>query len=82
MLDNNAATSSIVADGGQLYQKHSSGRIWRSTGAPCGGASCPGWQMVDNNPATGRVAAGGGRLYQLHTLRAPMTRARVCFECK
>lgn len=39
-------------------------------------------QMYDNNPATGRLSAGGCRLYQARTLRAPMTRARVCYECK
>ncbi|WP_312518763.1 serine protease [Massilia sp.] len=83
MLDNNPATIAIYADGGDLYQLHNSGRVWRSTGATCSGASCPGWQMHDNNPATGRLAAGAaGRLYQLHTTRTPMTRARICYECK
>ena len=82
MLDNNPASIAIYAEAGQLYQLHNSGRVWKSTGTPCSGASCPGWQMYDNNPATGRLAAGGGQLYQVHTLRAPMTRARVCYECR
>ncbi|CAM3495828.1 MULTISPECIES: hypothetical protein [Cupriavidus] len=42
------------------------GAIWRSTGAPCVGDSCPGWQMLDNNIRTVQIAAGGERLYQLH----------------
>jgi hypothetical protein len=48
----------IVAAGNNLYQLHNSGRIWRSTGVPCSGESCPGWQMLDNNGRTGRLAAG------------------------
>jgi len=81
MLDNNPATIAIVA-GNQLYQLHNTGKIWKSTGAACSGNSCPGWQMLDNNPNTGRVAAAGGKLYQLHIARTPMTRARICYECK
>lgn len=83
LLDNNGATVAISAGGGRLYQLHSTGRVWLFTGTPCSGSSCPGWQMFDNNPATGRLAAGAaGRLYQLHTTRTPMTRARICYECK
>ncbi len=66
MLDNNPATKAIVADGDRLYQLHSSGKIWRFTGTPCSGNSCPGWQMLDNNPATTAISAGDGRLFQLH----------------
>ena len=39
--------------------------IWRYTGTPCSGNSCPGWQMLDNNNKTVKIAAFGG-LYQLH----------------
>lgn len=39
--------------------------IWRYTGIPCSGNSCPGWQRLDNNPRTGMIAAGD-ELYQLH----------------
>jgi len=42
------------------------GTIWRYTGTPCAGNSCPGWQMLDNNPKTAAIAAAGTRLYQLH----------------
>lgn len=43
------------------------GLIWRYTGTPCTGASCPGWQLLDNNPASQRITpAAGGNLYQLH----------------
>ena len=42
------------------------GAIWRSTGAPCAGQSCPGWTMLDNNGASKSIVASGGALYQLH----------------
>ena len=81
-LDNNSATIAIYAEGNQLYQLHNTGKIWTSTGAVCSGNSCPGWRMLDNNANTGRVAVAGGKLYQLHLARTPMTRARICYECK
>ena len=34
------------------------GSIWKYTGTPCSGNSCPGWQKLDNNAATVRIAAG------------------------
>jgi hypothetical protein len=44
--------------------------IWRYTGTPCSGDSCPGWQRLDNNPKTIAIAATGSHhfqaLYQLH----------------
>ena len=44
--------------------------IWRFTGVPCSGASCPGWQRLDNNHKTIAVFASSAthvqRLYQLH----------------
>jgi hypothetical protein len=44
--------------------------IWRYTGKPCSGDSCPGWQKLDNNPKTVAIVAAGGHheqsLYQLH----------------
>jgi len=40
--------------------------IWRSTGTPCNGDSCPGWQELDNNIKTTAIASSGGSLYQLH----------------
>ncbi|WP_179958327.1 M12 family metallo-peptidase [Chitinimonas arctica] len=47
--------------------RNPSGAIWRYTGTPCSGDSCPGWQKLDNNTRTVSVAAGGGGvLYQLH----------------
>lgn len=27
-----------------LYQMHDAGAIWRFTGTPCSGNTCPGWQ--------------------------------------
>lgn len=52
-----AAVNSVVS---------TNGSIWRFTGTPCSGSSCPGWQRLDNNPASVRIAAGGSSLYQLH----------------
>lgn len=40
--------------------------IWRYTGIPCTGDSCPGWQKLDNNSKTVMIASGGNQLYQLH----------------
>ncbi|MGQ5523932.1 M12 family metallo-peptidase [Chitinimonas sp. PSY-7] len=47
--------------------RNPSGAIWRYTGTPCSGDSCPGWQRLDNNTRTVSVAAGSSSiLYQLH----------------
>jgi hypothetical protein len=42
------------------------GTIWRYTGTPCSGNSCPGWQALDNNPKTVNIVAADSSLYQLH----------------
>ncbi|GLI39950.1 hypothetical protein KI811_01790 [Geobacter hydrogenophilus] len=65
-LDNNPHTVAIVADSGELYQLHNTGRIWQSTHGACDADSCPGWRPLDNNPKTVAIAASGGKLYQLH----------------
>jgi hypothetical protein len=59
----------LAADGISLYQIHNTGAVWRYTGVPCSGASCPGWQRLDNNSRTAAIAAGSGQLFQLHGLR-------------
>ena len=77
MLDNNPRTVAIAAGGGpgsgrptpigrELYQLHNDGAIWRYTGTPCSGSSCPGWEKLDNNPNTRTIVAAADRLYQLH----------------
>jgi len=40
--------------------------IWRSTGTPCSGNACPGWQLLDNNTKTIGIVAAENALYQLH----------------
>jgi hypothetical protein len=60
-LDNNPATTEIVAASGNLYQRHSNGFIWRYTGTPLSG-----WELLDNNPASTEIVGAGGNLYQLH----------------
>src|SRR5215204_1165911 len=60
VLDDNDATREIVAAGGNLYQRHESGAVWKYTGTP------KVWQLIDDNRATASIAADGGDLYQLH----------------
>jgi hypothetical protein len=64
MLDKNAATKDIAADGDKLYQRWGTGEIWQYTGTPCNGTNCAGWQQLDNNPAGAQIAASGGHLYE------------------
>jgi hypothetical protein len=67
MLAAGISTSLVsMAWGQNLYQTHSDGSIWVSTGTPCNTVSCPGWLELDNNPNMNMIAAGGGALYQLH----------------
>jgi hypothetical protein len=76
MLDNNPAATAIAAGTDAVpapfaspivYQLHNDGSIWRSTGAPCSGSSCGGWEWLDNNLNTGMIAANAGGLYQEHS---------------
>jgi hypothetical protein len=60
-LDNNAATVDIAAGGGNFYQLHNDGGIWKYTGTPL-----TGWQKLDNNSATKKITAAGANLFQLH----------------
>jgi hypothetical protein len=60
-LDNNPASIAVVPDGGNLYQLHNTGKIWKYVGPPL-----TGWQELDNNPASKQIAASSGVLYQLH----------------
>jgi len=55
MLDNNPQAAAVAA-GDPFYQLHHDGTIWRYTGTPCTGPSCPGWWQLDNNPATKAIA--------------------------
>jgi hypothetical protein len=49
-----------------LFVGEEGAAIWRHTGTPCTGESCPGWQRIDNNPKTWSIVAAGSQLYQLH----------------
>ena len=62
LLGNNTAVTNIIADGNDLYQLDSTGKIWKYTGTPL-----TGWAMLDNNTATKKIMASGGNLYQLHS---------------
>jgi hypothetical protein len=44
------------------FQLHQDGKIWRFTGVPCSGQSCPGWQLLDNNTKTQEIVASGDHL--------------------
>jgi hypothetical protein len=49
-----------------LYIARDGAAIWRYTGTPCNGNSCPGWERFDNNPRTVTILADVGNVYQLH----------------
>jgi hypothetical protein len=66
LLDRNPAAVAIAAAGGNLYQQHRDGTVWKYTNSPCVGQSCPGWVLLDNNPATRKIVANGSALFQLH----------------
>ena len=36
----------------QMYQLHNDGWMFRYTGTPCSGESCPGWERLANNART------------------------------
>jgi hypothetical protein len=67
VLDNERASLGTTRSDDNFYQLHSGGAIWKYTGTPCSGDSCPGWQKLDNNPATVAIATSGDHLYQLHS---------------
>ncbi|WP_040799844.1 hypothetical protein [Nocardia higoensis] len=64
-LDNNPASVDIAADGTNLYQRHSTGAIFKFTGTPI-----TGWQLLDKNTATKQIVAAAGNLYQRHSTGA------------
>ncbi|HXV06990.1 MAG TPA: hypothetical protein VD791_03110, partial [Burkholderiales bacterium] len=49
-----------------LFVARNGASIWRHTGTPCAGDSCPGWQRLDNNHKTVSIVSAGSRIYQLH----------------
>ncbi len=61
-----ATSMASMAWGQELYQTHTDGSIWKSTGIPCSRGSCPGWIELDNNPNMYMIAAGGGALFEMH----------------
>jgi Pregnancy-associated plasma protein-A len=60
VLDRERASIGSTNSGDNLYQLHSGGAIWKYTGTPCSGDSCPGWQKLDNNPATDKISGSVG----------------------
>jgi Peptidase A4 family len=62
----NSATAP-AAPATPLFQRHSDGSIWASTGVACSGTSCPGWNLLDNNRADVQIAAGAGSVFQRHS---------------
>jgi hypothetical protein len=63
-LDDNPLTSEIAASNNNLYQLHTDGGVWKSTGVACTGYSCPGWINLDNNPQVQSLVADGSSLYE------------------
>ena len=62
---NNGLRSTAIGDAPLLYQLHNTGKIFRYTGTPCNGNSCPGWQMLDNDLRNRRIVAGGETFYRM-----------------
>jgi hypothetical protein len=58
-LDDNTATKKIAASGGNLYQIHTNGKIWKYVGTKW-------WQRLDDNAASVDIVADGNNLYQIH----------------
>jgi hypothetical protein len=76
-LDDNPTTILVAAGGnGQLYQLHSDGSLWQSTGA-C--FHC--WTRLDDNPLTFTMVAGAGKLFQAHTDGTVWKSTGSCFHC-
>jgi hypothetical protein len=66
-LDENPAATAITVSSGNLFELHSGGSIWESTGVACSGTSCPGWKQLDTNPKASAIVAGAGTLFELHS---------------
>lgn len=67
LIDNNPKTIQIVEGPAGLFQLHNDGQMWKWTGQPCNGSSCPHWVMIDNNPATKKILLVDSLgLFQLH----------------
>jgi hypothetical protein len=60
LIDNNGSTLNVTAGGGNVYQMHESGHVWKYTGTPMV------WDLIDENLATRQIVADGGELFQLH----------------
>jgi hypothetical protein len=58
--------AALIASYSRCFAQSADVTIWKYTGTPCTGASCPGWQMLDDNTKTIGFAASGNSLYQLH----------------
>jgi hypothetical protein len=63
-LDANPATKQIVSSGGNLYQRHITGAVFRYSGTPMI------WVPLDTNPQTIEIVADGSELYQRQTTGA------------
>ncbi|MGI9087326.1 MAG: hypothetical protein ACR2HH_06240 [Chthoniobacterales bacterium] len=61
-----SASAGLAVYSATLFVGADGAAIWRFTGTPCNGESCPGWERLDNNPKTSAIASDAGELYQLH----------------
>ena len=75
MLDNNPRATAIAAAGGNLYQLHTDGTVWRHTGIPCVGDICPGWTQLDTDGKATSLIAGGNLVYQIRQEQGELRRA-------
>ncbi len=65
-IDRNVRSKELAATRDDIYQLHTTGRIWRWEKLPCADGICASWTQIDGNPQTIAIAAGFDKLFQLH----------------
>jgi hypothetical protein len=58
-------TFPALSEPGDLYQLHQDGLLWKYTGTPCGGGSCPGWKLIEDSGNIWYIHATRGKVYAL-----------------
>src|ERR1051325_4268151 len=73
MIHNDPRNSLIASDGRLFYRlnvapswQHAVRTIWRFTGTPCSGSTCPGWEKLDRNNFSSQIEGNRVQLYQMY----------------
>src|ERR1051325_1208729 len=73
MIHNDPRNSLIASDGRLFYRlnvapswQHAVRTIWRFTGTPCSGNTCPGWEKLDRNNFSSQIEGNRVQLYQMY----------------